>query len=47
MSDSTRSLLTLLALIFASAGLCAAVIVWWCNRYLDKIFDHESELHHD
>lgn len=47
MNENTRSLLTLLALIFGSVGVFIGIFIWWCNRYLDKIFDHESELHND
>jgi hypothetical protein len=43
MSESTQSLLTLLGLIFGSVIIFVVVLLWWVNRYIDKLFDHQSE----
>ena len=43
MSESTQSLLTLLGLIFGSVIIFVLVLLWWVNRYIDKMFDHHSE----
>ena len=39
MSESTRSLLTLLALIFGSVAIFAGVLLWWCNKAIDDLFN--------
>lgn len=44
MSESTKSLLTLLALIFGSIAVFVAVFLWWCDRYIDKMFDHDDKI---
>lgn len=41
MSESTKSLLTLLALIFGSVAVFVGVLIWWCSRKLDDLFDRE------
>lgn len=38
MSESTRSLLTLLALIFGSVAIFAGVLLWWCSKAIDELF---------
>jgi hypothetical protein len=43
MSESTRSLLTLLALIFGSVFICGAVLLWWCSRELDNLFNVDEQ----
>jgi hypothetical protein len=40
MSDEAKSLLTLLVLIFVSAGLVACVLGWWFSHYMDE--DHDQ-----
>lgn len=43
MSYEAQSLLTLLGLIFAGVIIFVVVLLWWVNRYIDKLFDHQSE----
>lgn len=39
MSEELKSLLTLIVLIFASAGLTGAVLCWFVSR---NIYNHED-----
>lgn len=42
MSEDTKSLLTLLALIFGSVAVFVGVLVWWCSRKLDDLFPEDE-----
>lgn len=41
MSEAAQSLLTLLGLIFGGIAIFVVVIVWWVNRYVDRLFDDD------
>lgn len=43
MSEAAQSLLTLLGLIFGGIAIFVVVLLWWGNRYIDRIFDHGPE----
>jgi len=42
MSEDTRSFLTLLALIFGSVAIFAGVLLWWCSKALDGMFEMDE-----
>ena len=47
MSECLQSLLTLLALIFGSIAIFVVFILWWINRYVDRLFDSDRQHIHD
>lgn len=47
MSYEAQSLLTLLALIIGSVVVFVVVLLWFVNRYIDRLFDSDRSHIHD
>ena len=47
MSYEAQSLLTLLALILGAVVVFMLVMLWWIDRYVDRIFNSDRQHIHD